>query len=109
MYVSTYVGRIYRVSVDIDFGCPFLRVVDVIVVDPVVDRVLKLHGDVAPAGELVVVDLGPVVALDQDADGCVDAVAAVIPVVFDALVGILGRTLASVGADDSKPFEGSEN
>ena len=82
----------------------FLSVMDVIVVDPVVDRVLQLHGDVTPAGELVVVDLGPVVALDQDADGCVDAIAAVAPVVLDALVGILGRTLSPVGADYSKSF-----
>ena len=82
----------------------FLGVMDVIVVDLVVYGVLQLHGDVTPAGELVVVDLGPVVALDQDADGGVDAVAAVAPVVPDALVGILGRALAPVGADDSKSF-----
>ena len=84
----------------------FLRVMDVIVVDPVVDGVLKLHGDVTPAGELVVVDLGAVVALDQDADGGVDAVAAVAPVVPDAVVGILGRALSPVGADDSESFQG---
>ena len=84
----------------------FLSVMDVIVVDPVVDRVLELYGDVTPPRELVVVDLGPVVAFDQDADGRVDAVAAIAPVVLDALVGILGRALSPVGADDSKSFQG---
>ena len=77
--------------------------VDVIVMYAVVDGVLELDRDMTPARELVVVDLGPVVALDQDADGCVDAVATVLSVAPDALVGVLGRALSTVSADYSEP------
>ena len=77
--------------------------VDVIVMYAVVDGVLELDRGMTPAREFVVVDLGPVVALDQDADGCVDAVATVLSVVPDTLVGVLGRALSTVGADYSEP------
>ena len=77
--------------------------VDVIVMDAVVDRVLELDRGVAPTGELVVVDLCPVVALDEDANRGVDAVAAIVSVILDAVVGVLGRALSSISPDYSEP------
>ena len=76
-----------------------------IVMDAVVDGVLELHGDVTPARELVVVDLGPVITLDQDSYRRFDAVATVLLVVFHALVRVLGWALSPVGADNSQPCE----
>ena len=75
-----------------------------VVVDLVVNRVRQPDGSVAPARELVVVDLEPVVAPGLDADGGVEAVATVLAVVTDALVRKLGRALSSVRSVDSKAW-----
>ena len=76
----------------------------VVVMDMIVHRVCKPDRGIAPARQLVVVDIEPVVAPGLDADGGFKAVAAVDAVVTDALVGILGRALSSVGSMDSESW-----
>ena len=81
-----------------------LSVVNVVVVDMVVQGVCQPDSSVAPARELVVVDLEPVVAPGLDADGGVEAVATVLAVVIDALVRELGWALSGVRSVDSKAW-----
>ena len=78
-----------------------LSVMNVVVVDMVVQGICQPDRGVAPARKLVVVDLQPVVASGLDAHGRVKAVATVLAVVTDALVGKLGRALSCVGPVDS--------
>ena len=66
-----------------------LSVMNVVVVDMVVQGVRQPDSSVAPARQLVVFDLEPVVAPGLDADGGVKAVATVLAVVTDTLVGEL--------------------
>ena len=86
-----------------------LSVVYVVVMDMIVHRVCKPDRGIAPARQLVVVDLEPVVAPGLDADGGFKAVAAVDAVVTDALVRISGRALSCVGSMDSESWGGIQS
>ena len=74
------------------------------VMNMVVHRVCQPDRGVAPARKLVVVHLQPVVASGLDADCRVEAVATVLAVVTDTLVGKLGRALSCVGSVDSESW-----
>ena len=78
-----------------------LSMVNVVVVDLVVNRVCQPDCSIAPARELVVVDLEPVVAPGLDADGGVEAVPTVLAIVTDTLVRELWWALTCIGSVDS--------